>query len=350
MSLTPVQELAERTGRRWPAIETAREKTDALLAKLRDGVAEFDDPNYSIVVTGSLGRGEASAESDADWYLLVDGLSNPDHGPIRQKIADKIAGMGFRQPGRTGTFGALVTSHELVHYIAGRADSNENLTRRILLLSESRALTGEVVRRRVIGNVLARYVIYDQSVRRGAGQTLPLFLVNDVVRYWRTVASDYASKMWERSQEGWAIRNIKLRFSRKLLFVWGLIASFSAELFPDSVVDDVEEPHERLVRLAGVIAGQTNVTPLDLLARVTLQIDDAEVVRQIFSSYDAFLQVMNDAVSRKTLENLPFEAADTDPVYLGLREASREFRKGMNALFFDVHPKLRNLIREYGVF
>jgi hypothetical protein len=45
-----------------------------------------------------------------------------------------------------------------------------------------------------------------------------------------------------------------------------------------------------------------------------------------------------------------FEDATTDPTYDDLRETSRRFRGGVNALFFDKHPKLPGLIREFGVF
>jgi len=344
-----LERLSERAGERWPALFEARRTTERLLATLRGALEELEDPNYSIVVTGSLGRGEASEGSDVDWFLLVDGLSNPDHAPVRQKIAERIRETRLEQPGRTGTFGDLVTSHELIHYIAGTRDSNENLTRRILLLSESRALTGEMVRQRVIRNVLARYVIHDPSVRRGGTQTIPLFLVNDVVRYWRTVASDYASKMWERQHEQWAIRNIKLRFSRKLLFAWGLLASFAGELFAGELVA-VEQEQERLLRLSSLVAEQTEVTPIELVARVVLETGDEEVARRIFSSYDEFLRVLADPPSREALKRVKFEEADHDATYGHLREVSREFRKGIDALFFDAHPKLKGLIRDYGVF
>jgi UTP:GlnB (protein PII) uridylyltransferase len=76
MHATLLQQLAHETAVTWPAIDVARAKTAELLTRLRDGLREYDDPNYSIVVTGSLGRGEASETSDADWFLLVDGLSN----------------------------------------------------------------------------------------------------------------------------------------------------------------------------------------------------------------------------------------------------------------------------------
>ena len=287
MGETWLEQLAATTGERWTAIFEARAKTEQMLATLREALHEFDDPNYSIVVTGSLGRGEAGEKSDIDWIFLVDGLSNPDHGPIRQKIATRIDDLGLEQPGRTGTFADLVTSHELIHYIAGTRDSNENLTRRILLLSESRAVTRKTIRERVIRNVLARYVIHDPSVRRGGTHTIPLFLVNDVVRYWRTVASDYASKMWERRHEGWAIRNVKLRFSRKLLFIWGLLASFAGELFAGDELEGIADEHERLARLSNLIREQTDVTPLELLARIVLETGNTTVARQIFSAYDS---------------------------------------------------------------
>jgi hypothetical protein len=344
------QQLSCETGESWPAIEAARAKTEQLLATLRDGLGELDDASFSIIVTGSLGRAEASERSDVDWYLLVDGPSDPEHGPLRQKISKRIDDLGFRQPGQSGTFGALVTSHELVHYIAGTRDSNENLTRRILLLSESRALTGSLVRERVIGNVLARYVIHDPPVRPSGTRTIPLFLLNDVVRYWRTVASDYPSKMWDRQHEGWAIRNIKLRFSRKLLFAWGLITSFAGELFAGGVFEGVDDTHERLTRLSEIIRQQTNVTPLELVALMVLETGDDALARQIFSSYDVFLRAMSDTGQRKHLEDLPFGSAATDAMYHDLQSESRRFGEGITALFFDAHPKLPKLIRKFGVF
>jgi hypothetical protein len=127
--------------------------------------------------------------------------------------------------------------------------------------------------------------------------------LNDVVRYWRTIASDYASKMWERDREGWGIRNVKLRFSRKLLFIWGLLAAFAGELFAPAELHQVE-----------------------------------------------FLHVLADPEARKKLEAVRFDDALDEPTYSGLRDVSQRFRLGVTRLFFDLHPKLPTLIRDFGVF
>lgn len=254
--------------------------------------------------------------------------------------------------GPTGTFAGIVTSHELVHYIAGNRDTNENLTRRILLLSESRALSNDLVRERVIRNVLARYIIHDRSVRSvdARPHTIPHFFLNDVVRYWRTMASDYASKMWDRERQGWGIRNIKLRFSRKMLFLWGLLAAFSGELFPTDEMDAATEEDEYLRLLAELIREQSDVTPLALLARVVAESQNAGIADDIFSTYDEFLAVLSDPKKRELLEKVEFDQATSDPTYDGLRRQSRRFRDGVTTLFFNGHPKLSELIRKYGVF
>ncbi len=303
-------------------------------------------------MTGSVGRSEVTSGSDFDWILLVDGPSDPNHFILTQQIRDVLENdLEIKRPGPTQTFGELVSSHDLVHYIAGTRDTNENLTRRILLLLESRAITNAVLRETVVRNVLARYVIHDRAAPSRSGQPgkIPHFLLNDVVRYWRTMASDFASKMWERQHKGWGIRNIKLRFSRKLLFVAGLLTCFSAELLAsDGKLEPVGDIDQFLALLADFIAEQTTLTPLDKLARVL--IDHPELAKRITGSYDRFLAAIDDEQIRKQLENLDFSDAANTSVYNQLRDESHEFRFGINELFFDKHPKLTQLIRDYGVF
>lgn len=354
-SPTPaLDELQQRLGVRWESIARARLKTEEILADLREALRGLEDPNCSVIVTGSLGRGEADEGSDADWLLLVDGPSDPQHARLAREIGLKIRSVVSKEVGPTGTFGEIVASHDLVHYIAGSHDTNKNLTRRMLLLAESCALTNGVVRERVIRNVLARY-LYDRPVSNkrepGRYDPTPYFLLNDVVRYWRTVASDFASKMWERTYDGWGIRNIKLRFSRKMLFVWGLLAAFSGKLFDEGELAGATSEEEFLLRLLELIRKQTDVAPLELLARVALaQGVTPQTAEGIFSNYDEFLGALADPATRKHLETMPFEDAGTDEIYESLRQPSYHFRTGINDLFFKEHELLSKLILKFAVF
>ena len=131
-----------------------------------------------------------------------------------------------------------VTPDTVVHRIGGGADSNANLTRRMLMLLESRpfslsaADSADTVWENVLGNILERYFEEDVHFAPAGERTVPRFLLNDLTRYWRTIAVDYAAKHREQDGKKWAVRNAKLRFSRKLLFASGLAFCLSCQLDP----------------------------------------------------------------------------------------------------------------------
>jgi len=76
-----------------------------------------------------------------------------------------------------------------------------------------------VVRTRVLRVLLKRYLVDDfgYAMPPKAAARVPRFLLNDLVRYWRTMAVDFAAKRREREGAGWGLRNFKLRMSRKLI-------------------------------------------------------------------------------------------------------------------------------------
>ncbi len=162
---------------------------------------KFLTEDTSVVVFGSLARNEYTSGSDADWTLLIDGEANSDHLRVAQKIKAAIEGI-FKDPSATGSFGGMTFSHQLIHNIGGPEDSNANMTQRILMLLDSRSIhgVGDAAYGRVVRGILNRYIEQEVSHlnRQKTAYKVPRFLLNDVVRFWRTMAVDFASKQWSR--------------------------------------------------------------------------------------------------------------------------------------------------------
>jgi hypothetical protein len=70
----------------------------------------------------------------------------------------------------------------------------------------------------------------------------------------------------------------------------------------------------------------------------------------LFSSYNAFLGLLDDAEKRERLKKLSLEEIPTDAVFGQVRSISRVFQEGLTALFFHDNDKLRDLTIFYGVF
>jgi hypothetical protein len=334
----------------------ARSLSDQTLNELHRALLNLDSADTSIVVLGSLGRKEFTSGSDIDWNLLVDGIADPNHHALfldAQQIINDRAPKGV---GREGTFEAFVSSHDLIHKIGGEDDTNRNLTRRLLRLLESSPVGGRVPYQRVTKNILKRYLLDDRSFWRGTTvhrHHIPHFLLNDLARFWRTMAVDFAYKLRARSGKGWAIRNIKLRMSRKMLYVAGLLGCFRCHL--DWAEDDrgtvFADEDLRLDVVNWVAEIIFSNTPLDIVADFLLRHDHLhETALQLFTSYDQFLGMLSDADIRHHLEELSEGSADADDQYRKARELSHDFRNALLMLFFDEASGLAELTRLYGVF
>ncbi|HEV2498265.1 MAG TPA: nucleotidyltransferase domain-containing protein [Terriglobia bacterium] len=351
-SVSSVVQLEERLGTQFVNIKAAREFSRTKRTDLTEKLKAIPSGDASIVVSGSLARDEFTEGSDTDWTLLVDGSADPEHTEIVKEVGRIIAECTAKPVGREGTFGTLTFSHNLIQQIGGEADTNRNTTQRILLLLESRVLGRDDAYERVIKNVLRRYILEDHGFIEKRGlHHVPRFLLNDFARYWWTMAVDFAYKQRTRDGKGAAIRNVKLRMSRKLIYVSGLLTCFGCALRLDRfgpimncVASDDRLEYVDLLR-------RRLRPPLDVLAETLLQFThlDSEA-RKLFSAYDGFLKILSDRDSRNRLEGLDVDKYECDEIYRKARELSHEFRKGLIALFFDEKSGLGELTQTYGVF
>lgn len=362
---TTFERLEAKAERSFPNIAAAQRLTTETLSRLHGLLHREVPSDTSVVVFGSLARGEYTPKSDVDWTLLIDGQADPGHHGAVRAITRALKENDFGEPGPTGVFGNVAVSHTILHQIGGQDDTNKLTTQRILLLLESQAvgITRGPLRghpsagrdealERVIKLVLSRYVEDDRGLLFGSkGDLVPRFLLNDIVRYWRTVTVDFVYKQRDRA-DGWALRNAKLKMSRKLIFVSGLFTCFALELFGagEPFRDGAGKPD--VFRLVRFLRERIRVRPLEQLAQAALRpAVSPATARALFEEYDAFLGVLSDDEKRAHLKRLTFDDLDRgDALFRDTSRCGRRFQEALNKLFFEDDPELRRLVVEYGVF
>lgn len=340
--------LSERTGTPFPHLLAARALTRRRLAELRprleDGpatslLAEEDGPREAVVLFGSWGRAELTEHSDDDWALVVD--SGGEDVGERQQLLSSVGdalGTGSATPGRTATFGEVVSAETLSARIGLESDSNLNLTRRMLLLLESVAVAQPEVHARAVRRVLGAYL---DPTADGGDHRPPRFLLNDLIRYWRTVAVDFEGKHREADGDGpekWVMRNAKLRLSRKVLFAGGLVPvlrchEHEAAAMPEFLVVQLAAPPTDRLAAAFLAAGTQG--GLDVGART-------------LAAYDRWIGLLGDADARAELRSLTRETRADSVLWYEVRDLGDRLQGGLLALLFQ--GRLAPVAQQYLVF
>jgi predicted nucleotidyltransferase len=358
--VSSVERLEKQVNASWKTLAKGRRQARKSRAKLVEALARKTSSDLSIVVFGSLARDEFTRGSDVDWTLLVDGAADSKHFDLAREIRRVVGQLGMKQPGREGVFGAMTFSHELIHLIGGEDDTNRNTTRRVLLLLESVALGHTEAHERVVTGALSRYLLEERTFARGSKPLhVPRFLLNDFARYWRTMAVDFAYKSRTRFGKGDALRNFKLRMSRKLIFVSGLLSCFACQLGLAKAGGHTACPG-REEECVDCLRAFMRRKPLEVLAETALRLAERSpakkarkilaAAKQAVAAYDEFLAILANTSKRDHLDNLPQDAMDSDPRFQEARAISHQFRDGIDAFFFNGDSKLASLTRRYGVF
>jgi len=348
-----IELLKGELSRDWPAISRARQITTDRRRRLAELLSGEDSSDANVVVYGSMARQEMTSKSDLDWTLLLDKPVDPADLGTTQRIATKIYAAHFAEPGKTNIFGSMTSSHSLVHDIGGQDDTNANTTRRVLLLLESYVPVSRDAYDRVRRHILHRYVEDDYGLNFSSGQMIvPRFLLNDLSRYWRTVTVDFVHKQRAGAGGKWALRNAKLRMSRKLIFAAGLLVCFECHLDPEAEHARLElrDPKRGIAELIRYLERQFSMPPLEILARSVRRHGTSKAAILLFDSYDAFLALLDDPDKRAILRDLDPSQSRTDPVFELVREISHAFQDGLTHLFFRDNEQLYKLIEFYGVF
>ncbi len=267
-----------------PAIERARAFSEARLETLRARIPALVPSGASVVACGSYARREASAASDFDYFTIVS--ADAEHGELPEdwehQLKRAVAGIVGVEPAKDGAFAKVERADRMVRNIGGQHDDNQKLTRRMLFLLEGAPLSAEAEARAV------RRALLDRYLRAGLDAGLALFLLDDVIRYYRTMAVDYEFKTREGDRpKPWGLRKVKLMFSRKLLYASGLFTVAAAR--------DLDRQ--------AAIARLETLFDLSPVARIE-EICGRRTAASLLGCYGGFLDCLADAGLRHRLEGL----------------------------------------------
>ena len=167
---------------------------------------------------------------------------------------------------------------DMLRHLGSPQDDYENLfTARILLLLESQIIYNNDVYREIIERIIQTYY---RDYHDHEKDFHPIFLVNDIIRFWKTLCLNYEHKRNRINQKKGAknkahLRNLKLKYSR-MLTCYSAVAMLcvgDAVLQPEDIYKIVQAtPSQRLERLKG--HGR----------------DTAQVVDGLLSQYGWFLE------------------------------------------------------------
>lgn len=302
---------------------TSRKKLEAVRKSLGDNseLKKHSD-NIVIIVTGSYGRDEGSEESDMDWIIICNDLISKDDSQRILSTASEIIAKEIQVPaGSTNTFENIINEEKLLTNFGGDKETNQDFTRRMLYVLESKYLFNENKYNELKRQILNTYIkedIPDQGVNR--------FMLNDLIRYYRTMCTDYEYKVTETSKSSeWGLRKIKLRFSRKLIYFAGILTIAQTSSF--SRKKKIEETLKLLEQ-----------TPVERIENI-LSNDSAEKIIKI---YNQFLESISDATVRDKLKSVTRENRNDEPVYRDLKNLSQQFlwelEKSLSSTFPPSHP------------
>jgi predicted nucleotidyltransferase len=276
----------------------------------------FSDEKVCIVTTGSFARRDASAMSDLD-YILVNHNTLPDNECLEahRVIAALLSDLGITPPSAGGSFAASVTIPELTTNIGGKKDTNDALTWRMLILLECDYLLGPDSLITCRSQMIERYVndhIKDKNIIR--------FFLNDLIRYHKTIGVDFEFKTSEDGKS-WGTRNIKLQFSRKLLYFSGvLIAAESANKSPEEKRELAEQmflmtPRQRIKHVCG------------------------ESADPVFLLYDKFLGRMCDPEFREIANRAGIDRSTHDAKFKEAKVEGHEFSRALYSLLHQTYSE-----------
>lgn len=224
-------------------LKSRKTKSEEKLVEIRE---EFTNDCYhedfqkskslSVFCGGSIARGEIGEKSDLDLFITTDDNSSTQLNYLGECIilADLIninRKLKFPEFSNGGEYLKIHDIKDMIDSIGSRIeDSNNDFTVRLLMMLESQWLYKEAKYKEYLKRVVEEYyrehTKIDQPLR-------PIFLLNDLLRYWRTLCLNYEA-IRSDDKVPWRKSNINLKFSRMLTVFSTVIAIIVPPIISES--------------------------------------------------------------------------------------------------------------------
>ncbi len=200
----------------------------------------------TIFIAGSIGRYEIGENSDLDIFFISDSkVSRLQEIKLFAHILDLNRRLKFPELSNDGQFLKIHELNKIKKDIGASTDDYMNyFTTRMLLLLESKPILNEICYKKSIDEIVSSYF------RDGVGKKdfRPLFLTNDLLRFWRTLCLNYET-IRNDPNKPWRKKNLNLKFCR-LLTIYGTILPLVAKPIKDASAFKELLEHTPLQRLA----------------------------------------------------------------------------------------------------
>ncbi|MDC7745354.1 MULTISPECIES: nucleotidyltransferase domain-containing protein [Rhizobium] len=286
--------------RRHRHLEQARLFSLQKIDDIRQRLGTLDlDNTTSVAVVGSLARLEASSQSDIDFIIL--GKTNEEK--LLTALSKIARDLGLSIPNPHGVFNKATELVDLIANIGTAGDTYENVSKRLLLLLEHASVANADLLKSQVSTIAHTYVFSRSE------QPSFTFLLNDAIRYFRTVCVNNESSFREE-KEKWALRNVKLKHSRIIMHCGLLLVLACASGKRES------EAYDWFLRAI-------ELPPLDRIRFVFEECRDRNF-HIIEEAYDFFLEMISSSEVRLSLSRLPYEDRHLNITFLSLENNSRK--------------------------
>lgn len=279
-------------------LKIRRERTDLKLKQLVEGLNEVGasdivEARACVYATGSLGRGEMSERSDLDIFILRNRnvpspLTNLNEIRLKARLVEVARKQGYEEFSRDGKF---LKAHDVREDLIGKLGTAEDdyanvFTARMLLILESRPILEPAFYKQAIEATIAEYW---RDYPQNSTSFLPVFLMNDILRFWKTLCLNYEERTGAEKVTNIGKRrlhNYKLKHSR-------LMTCYSGIIYLQAVLE-----RDKGTVSPEAVTAMVYETPTARLETAARLIPKAEAaVQKILDGYSRFLEVCDQEKS-----------------------------------------------------